>query len=363
VIQISLASDFYQPLGAYGSWVEIDGYGRCWQPSGVASGWRPYSSGYWISTDAGWCWQSSESFGWATYHYGRWNDDPQRGWYWVPQTQWAPAWLSWREGGGYAGWAPLPPRARAGIEVSVNLAPSSYLFVDERHFSEPISPRAVIVNNSTIINKTTVINETHVTNNVTFNSGPRVASIERATGQTIKPVPVGQVRAAERGKTGPRSIAPATAATNRLDQRPATTTNGAGAAPQVNRAGEDQRAQLASEAKAKSEAAAKARADSDAKNLAAQDAAAKVKAKAQADAAEKARAETRVAGSPGLQAAAHAGVAETPETRAGQVPPTAAQKQARLVAEAKAKADAKKKADAAKKEEEEKRNEENKGQQ
>jgi hypothetical protein len=36
-----------------------------------------------------------------------------RGWGWVPGTMWGPAWVSWRSGGGYAGWAPLPPRGAA----------------------------------------------------------------------------------------------------------------------------------------------------------------------------------------------------------------------------------------------------------
>jgi uncharacterized protein YraI len=34
---------------------------------------RPYTVGRWVFTDRyGWMWASSEPFGWATYHYGRW---------------------------------------------------------------------------------------------------------------------------------------------------------------------------------------------------------------------------------------------------------------------------------------------------
>ena len=38
------------------------------------------------------------------------------GWVWVPGYTWAPAWVSWRYGDGYAGWAPLPPDSFAGID-------------------------------------------------------------------------------------------------------------------------------------------------------------------------------------------------------------------------------------------------------
>jgi len=73
---------------------------------------RPYSDGYWAYTDVGWTWVSYEDFGWATYHYGRWTRLRDRGWFWVPGREWGPAWFSWRTGGDYVGWAPLPPRGR-----------------------------------------------------------------------------------------------------------------------------------------------------------------------------------------------------------------------------------------------------------
>ena len=50
------------------------------------------------------------SWGVVTYHYGRWYEDPREGWVWVPGSTWAPAWVSWREGGGYCGWALRPVR-------------------------------------------------------------------------------------------------------------------------------------------------------------------------------------------------------------------------------------------------------------
>src|SRR5947207_125621 len=41
-ITISSRADFYDPLAAYGTWVDVGTYGRCWHPARVEVGWRPY---------------------------------------------------------------------------------------------------------------------------------------------------------------------------------------------------------------------------------------------------------------------------------------------------------------------------------
>lgn len=105
-------SYFYSSLAPYGSWVEVDGYGLCWQPTVVVSnpGWRPYRDrGRWLWSNHGWYWYSDYSWGWAPFHYGRWCDYPRLGWVWVPGTHWGPSWVSWRYSSSYCGWAPLPP--------------------------------------------------------------------------------------------------------------------------------------------------------------------------------------------------------------------------------------------------------------
>ncbi|MGA3285642.1 MAG: DUF6600 domain-containing protein [Verrucomicrobiota bacterium] len=175
-VEIRAESDFYEPLTPYGRWEVVGSYGRCWIPGRVEADWRPYSDGYWQRTDAGWYWVSDEPWAWATYHYGRWNLSADFGWYWVPQTQWAPAWVSWHSGGGYIGWAPLYPS-----DVRV-ISPRAYVFVEERHFIEPVSRATVVVNNTTIINKT-VINE-----------APATAAIEKSSGRKIQAVPVQELR-------------------------------------------------------------------------------------------------------------------------------------------------------------------------
>jgi len=109
---------FYDQLGSQGSWLQTDEYGYVWQPNVQDPNWSPYSNGHWVYTDEGWTWiaADSEPWGWATYHYGRWVNLDGEGWAWVPGYTWAPAWVSWRYGGGYCGWAPLPPETTVGID-------------------------------------------------------------------------------------------------------------------------------------------------------------------------------------------------------------------------------------------------------
>jgi hypothetical protein len=109
---------FYNDLSSQGTWVQTDNYGYAWQPDEQDPNWAPYQNGHWVYTDEGWAWvaDASEPWGWATYHYGRWVNIDGEGWVWVPGYTWAPAWVSWRYGGGYCGWAPLPPDTFVGID-------------------------------------------------------------------------------------------------------------------------------------------------------------------------------------------------------------------------------------------------------
>lgn len=110
-------SYFYDALSPYGDWIWDDTYGWVWSPYAKPVDWRPYTDGEWIWTDYGWTWVSDEDWGWGPYHYGRWYDHSTNGWCWVPGQEWAPAWVAWREGDGWVGWAPLPPEVvwRAGM--------------------------------------------------------------------------------------------------------------------------------------------------------------------------------------------------------------------------------------------------------
>ena len=106
---------FDETLSPYGQWVDTGegpNDGRAWRPDPdvVGEDFQPYATGgHWVYSDWGWTWESDYPWGWAPFHYGRWALTPSWGWVWYPGSVWAPAWVDWRFGGGYIGWAPLPP--------------------------------------------------------------------------------------------------------------------------------------------------------------------------------------------------------------------------------------------------------------
>jgi hypothetical protein len=140
---INSTASFYQPLAPYGTWLDLSAYGRCWRPMGVAEGWRPYTVGDWDWTDAGWYWASNEPWAWACYHYGSWVFDPAYGWLWIPGTEWAPAWVVWREAPDYIGWAPCGPRGRIVVD-------SYFSFVDVHRFHDHLGPRVLLYNDRAV---------------------------------------------------------------------------------------------------------------------------------------------------------------------------------------------------------------------
>ena len=113
---------FYSSLQPYGEWIEIDNGILAWQPSFRNPDWRPYMDGRWSWTRYGWYWDSYESFGWATYHYGRWFNDDYYGWIWIPDYEWGPSWVEWRYDDEYIGWAPLPPYAEFRIDLGIHFS-------------------------------------------------------------------------------------------------------------------------------------------------------------------------------------------------------------------------------------------------
>ena len=141
-------SVFYNRLSSYGSWFNSPQYGYIWQPSNYQASrdWRPYTNGHWVYSNLGWTWVSSEPFGWATYHYGRWVLLRNTGWCWVPGNQWAPAWVAWRNNGNYVGWAPLPPETlyfsnnewSSYYGDACGISPRCFTFVRNNHFGSSI---------------------------------------------------------------------------------------------------------------------------------------------------------------------------------------------------------------------------------
>ncbi len=178
---------FYNNLSG-GNWIEVADYGYGWQPDVAVNdpNWRPYADGYWAYTDDGWTWISYEDFGWAAYHYGRWARLADYGWIWFPGSDldWGPAWVSWRTGGDYIGWAPLPPRGPgvvyegqpigAQADIEFDIGPEYYNFVDVRFIGEPVLRDRIFApsQNVTYINNTVNVTNISVRNNVVYNYGP-----------------------------------------------------------------------------------------------------------------------------------------------------------------------------------------------
>lgn len=128
---------YYDTLAPYGNWVNVDGYGVCWQPAVavVNPAWRPYCDhGHWVYSNCGWYWYSDYSWGWCAFHYGRWLPHSTLGWCWVPGSAWAPAWVTWRYSNNYCAWAPLPPAPKAPLAPNAALAGNTQL--------APLAPNA-----------------------------------------------------------------------------------------------------------------------------------------------------------------------------------------------------------------------------
>jgi len=216
---------FYNDLSPYGTWVDLPGYGWCWQPRTVVVNhdWRPYcDGGHWVNTDAGWCWQSDYSWGWAPFHYGRWHLHERAGWVWFPDTVWAPAWVTWRVSGDNCGWAPLPlhttfdarsgfrfNNARVGVNFDFGLGAALFTFVALRDFNEHdlghrrLPPAEV----TKIYRNTTIINNYAVKNNTIINRGVPVERVAAVTHQTIKKVAIRDVTAGDRRVNGTGIVA------------------------------------------------------------------------------------------------------------------------------------------------------------
>src|SRR5450759_628114 len=187
---------FYDELSPYGMWVDYPNYGYVWIPNGDPE-FSPYvTAGYWVFTDDGWTWVSDYPWGWAAFHYGRWDYDNVYGWFWVPDDEWGPAWVSWRRSPGYYGWAPLRP----GISISIAFGAEyherneRWIFVRDRDIARSDISRHYVnrTNNVTIINNSTVIVNTRKDDkrNVTYIAGPDRDDVQKVTHAPVKSVAI-----------------------------------------------------------------------------------------------------------------------------------------------------------------------------
>lgn len=187
---------FYDELSPYGMWVDYPDYGYVWIPNSDP-GFSPYGTdGHWVYTVDGWMWASDYPWGWAAFHYGRWDYDNDMGWFWVPDDVWGPAWVSWRRSPGYYGWAPLRP----GISISIAFGSGYYeqndrwIFVRERdivrndvsrHYVGRSRNRAIISNSSVISNS-----RNDGMHNAVYITGPDRDEVQRTTRTRVVPLTV-----------------------------------------------------------------------------------------------------------------------------------------------------------------------------
>jgi hypothetical protein len=181
--------EFYDGLSPYGQWFNDPQYGYVWMPN-AGSDFRPYyTNGQWVMTEYGNTWVSNYAWGWAPFHYGRWAQG-MYGWVWIPGNEWGPAWVNWRQGGGYYGWAPMGPGVSINISFGsgFNVPNPWWTFIPCGNIYSPgwqnyYSPRRTV----NIINNTTIINNTYVDNRTRsrYVAGPRRSDIEAVTRQRV----------------------------------------------------------------------------------------------------------------------------------------------------------------------------------
>ena len=199
---------FYNGLAGQGEWISIEGGTYAWRPMNMDAGWRPYLDGRWVWTDDGWYWDSDEPWAWATYHYGRWYCDDYYGWIWIPGYDWAPAWVEWRYGGDYVGWAPLGPYAVFNAHFGVHylrqwVTPYHYWsFVDCRYVTSPHVNQYVYrsENNTRFIGRTRTAGSVRYDGGRIVSRGPDVTHVERRGNIRVERTPLVDVGGREEAR-------------------------------------------------------------------------------------------------------------------------------------------------------------------
>ncbi|MDQ0637214.1 hypothetical protein QF042_000779 [Pedobacter sp. W3I1] len=179
---------FYDELSPYGTWIQDPQYGYVWRPDVDQNEFRPYyTNGRWAMTEYGNTWVSNYDWGWAPFHYGRWVINSYRQWIWLPDTNWGPAWVDWRSGDGYYGWAPMAPSININLSFGRRYSVPEFCwnFIPQRNIYINVFPRYDYGRNNVYIRNTTIINNTYVYNRRTYYGGPRVEDIRRATNRDV----------------------------------------------------------------------------------------------------------------------------------------------------------------------------------
>jgi hypothetical protein len=173
---------FKASLSPHGGWHDSANLGRVWRPRVEIAGWHPYTYGHWVYTDVGWTWVPNYEWGAIPYHYGTWALEPELGWVWVPGYVWAPAWVVFRRGPSYVGWAPVPPSYSIGTSLEIDdYGADHFVFVRAGQFLAPeIHHHALPVARSrAIFADTRPIRKLRIENDLVVNPGLDVKRVER----------------------------------------------------------------------------------------------------------------------------------------------------------------------------------------
>ena len=179
---------FYDELTPYGTWIQDSQYGYVWRPDVDQNEFRPYyTNGRWAMTEYGNTWVSNYDWGWAPFHYGRWVINSYRQWIWLPDTNWGPAWVDWRSGDGYYGWAPMAPSININLSFGRRYSVPEFCwnFIPQHNIYINTFPRYDYGRNNVYIRNTTIINNTYVYNRRSYYGGPRMEDIRRATNRNV----------------------------------------------------------------------------------------------------------------------------------------------------------------------------------
>ncbi|KPK29316.1 MAG: hypothetical protein AMK70_16060, partial [Nitrospira bacterium SG8_35_1] len=197
--------EYAHVLEPHGNWHRIyyrGYYYWAWQPSNVAAGWAPYTTGYWYGWQGDSVWIDHNPWGWVTHHHGHWLH-MQGAWMWTPyvhvshipgvtvvgfnitfgreyRSYWHPGRVRWIAHSGHIGWLPLAPwetyyghrrwgprsmlvQGRSDLQININLADHKHIghavIIPKRYFRH--QGRLVINNYNTVrirnSNKTKII--------------------------------------------------------------------------------------------------------------------------------------------------------------------------------------------------------------
>lgn len=240
---------FYKELSSYGEWIEIDAkklgidikptamnnsnntlisdllgirtaYAQTgeqifnlfvWRPANELASemikgsneYIPYNNGQWIYTDEGWYFKANTPQEELTSHYGRWTQDEELGWIWLPGKTYSPAWVDWRQNDDYVAWAPVTPGKyieNDAVKID-DINENRYTIVEKKHLIEPsvykYRYQYVENKNKIMIKEMTKTDGIIIKDKKVINKGPDVTDIEKKSGKKIEQIKINKVNKKE----------------------------------------------------------------------------------------------------------------------------------------------------------------------